>query len=199
MDYRQIDDVYVLGCGPSLKGFRWAALQGKMVIAINASLADFPSATYFLTADSWIVRYAAANQFWKSPAKRILVMQPDHPHMGKIRNKIHLFHVICPSRFDGQIGFEEKDFATGQNSGFCGMQLAVLFRPKRIHLLGIDLHTRGGDHYHSRHSVGASHLDEYYHHFVTATGILWRHGTQVISHSESSRLNSHIPFVRLEE
>jgi hypothetical protein len=189
-----MDDVYVVGCGPSLKGFDWKQLEGKTTIAVNGAVCDVPNPDYFVTADSFFAGRAVAHKFWGTSAKKVLVMAKDHKRFTRVGRYLALWdwHII-PQRFDGQIGFSVQEFATGQNSGFCGLQLAVVLGAKRIHLLGMDFHTKGGQHYHDLHRVGEAHLDEFFKNFVFAIKILQDKGIQVINHSENSRLNVLLP------
>jgi hypothetical protein len=194
-----LNDICVVGCGPSLKGFDWSLLASRSTIAVNGAVADVPNADYFVTADSRFVRMAVKNSFWRTAACKVLVMRSDHRKYHYV--KPHLQHfdiVIAPSRFDGNIGFAEQDFCTGQNSGFCGMQLAVILGAKTIRLLGMDFHCEGGEHYHSRYESSPKHLNEFYVHFVAGIKVLLAAGVAVISHSSTSRLNGLIPYEPLE-
>jgi hypothetical protein len=195
-----LDDIYVVGGGPSLKGFDWFLLKDVTTIAVNMAAMKVPQPDYVLTADSYFTKLAVRKRFWGVEGFfSVLVMGKDHPRYWKIRDFAALWdHRITPVRFDGRIGFTEGRFCTGQNSGFCGMQLAVVLGAKIVHLLGMDFHTKGGHHFHTGYSTNVDALDEYLGHFHTAVLLLKMQGVEVVSHSPTSRLNDWIRYEPME-
>lgn len=196
------DDIYVVGCGLSLKKFDWSFLEDKTTIAVNGSLQDVPNPDYFITADSAVAIRAASNIFWGTKANTILVMGNDHPKFKEVSRHVSCFdHRIVPRRFDGELSLSESEFATGQNSGFCGMQMAAILGAKRIHLLGIDLNSKGDyKNYHARYTSVTKQFDEFYLHFCTGIYKLKnKYKVQVISHSSISRLNNIIEYWELNK
>lgn len=195
-----LSDIYVVGCGQSLEGFSWPLLQNKTTIAINGSIKYVPNPDYFLTADSYFAGRAAHNGFWDVDTYKILVMNSDHKHFKRVKNVVGLFdHRIHPVKYNGEIGFSEGDFSTGQSSGFCGLQLAVILGAKTIHLLGIDFCGTGKGNFHKLYASNPRAWDEFYGYFVTAIDTLRKHGIQVVSHSPVSKLNSVITFRQIYE
>jgi hypothetical protein len=193
-------DIYVIGCGQSLEGFSWPLLASKTTIAVNGALQDVPNPDFFITADSRIANMYPKANFYNTSAFRVLVMGRDHTRWQFVHRNISCWHKhIIPARFDGQIGFSEDAFATGQCSGFCGMQLAVLLGAECIHLLGFDFCGTGGGNYHGRYSSNALRWNEFLVYFNIAIGILCQHNIAVISHSPISKLNDTIPYAPLEE
>jgi hypothetical protein len=190
-----LTDIYVVGCGPSLVDFRWSILADKTTIAVNGSVVDVPQPDIFVTADSSFAGVASKVRFWGVDTYKVLVMRPDHKRYRWVKPYLHLWnHCILPSRFNGEIGFSESDFATGQSSGFCGMQLAVILGAKNVHLLGMDFCSKGVSNYHQRYASYPSRFDEFLLHFKTAVAILERHDIKVISHSRISKLNDVIEY-----
>jgi hypothetical protein len=162
---------------------------------------DVPQPTYFITADSWFARKAVSNRFWRKGGRKVLVMAKDHERWGRVREHAKQYdEVISPTRFHGEIVLPEEDgFCTGQNSGFCGLQLAVRLRATCIHLLGIDLTFNGGVHYHNRYGgPDKKRLDEFLVYFSQAVIILKRADIRVVSHSRVSRLNDVVDYENLE-
>jgi len=190
------DDVYVVGCGPSLKDFDWNQIRYKTTIAINGAIRFVPNLSYFLTADSTYARRAAVNNFWDCAGYKVLVMREDHRFFHRVKPYLEQYEWhIKPTRFDGRIYIDgNTEFCTGQNSGFCGMQLAVILGAKRIHLLGMDLHHNGGSNFHSQYRSGVTRLNEFFTHFVTAIKKMKAKGLEVISHSPTSKLNTYIEY-----
>lgn len=194
-----LNNFFVIGCGPSLKGFDWQLLKDKTTIAVNGSILNVPNPDFFLTADSSFALIAAQNNFWGIKTQKILVMSLTHRRFGVIQPYLCLFdHHIIPKHGNGLIGFSEDRFATGQCSGFCGMQLAVILGAKKIHLLGMDFCGGKENNYHHRYQSDPTKWNEFLLHFRTGINILEQHGIEVISRSPISRLNDIIPFEALE-
>ena len=83
-----------------------------------------------------------------------------HPYMemqrGQIIDTRRNFVYEDLYQYDGVIqsyntsGFSStiNEFSNGQNSGHCGIQLALLLGYKKIYLLGFDLNEKGQTHFH---------------------------------------------------
>jgi len=126
-------EIYVVGCGPSLRDFDWRVLAGRTTIAVNGALRDVPGPSFFITGDSGFAVSAAQNDFWGVETRKVLVMREDHRYWPRVRPYAPKYdHRIRPARFDGEIGLSEADFATGRNSGFCGMQYAAILGARVI-------------------------------------------------------------------
>ena len=193
-----LKEVYIIGGGSSLKGFNWTLLADKATIAVNGSLKDVPNPNIFITADSYFAHRAAHSNFWNIDTYKVLVMKSDHIHYKRVKRIVHHYdRCIAPFRFDGQIGFSESEFATGQNSGFCGLQYAVILGAKVIHLLGMDFCDDGNSNYHGLYSSDPTKFAEFFCHFKTGIEILKRHGIKVISRSPISLLNGIIEYKEL--
>ncbi len=207
-------DVYIIGGGSSLQGFNFEVLRNKDTIAVNMSALDVPNPTYCITADSNIFRKVQEGLFQKVNTTWVLVTNPDHCSMkwkdgkfvhanGFVYNLFAMNMVIRNAGVEG-IGFEFKDFRTGYNSGFCGFQLAVLLRYKRIHLLGFDLVVSSPkhhyhDYYHNKR-ISTAAMELFYTNFVVALKrVKEETDIEVFSHSANSRLNGIIPYASLGE
>lgn len=196
-----LDEIYVVGCGPSLKNFNWSLLKNKTTIAVNGAVRDVPKPDFFITGDSNYAVKHIKSPFWNKANYNVLVMRDDHKSYRNVKPFITLYDwVIPPYGFDGDIGFTEDKFHTGQNSGFCGLQLAVILGAKKIHLLGMDLTiNESGFHYHHYYpNLDTSRLDEFLSNFVMAVKILNYNGIEVVSHSEISRLNEYVQYKELK-
>ena len=207
-------EVFIIGGGSSLQGFNFSRLKNKDTIAVNMSALDVPNPTYCITADSTIFRKVQEGYFKDVKTTWVLVTNPDHCTMkwqdGKFKNikngfVYNLFcmnMVICNAGVEG-IGFSFADFKTGYNSGFCGLQLAVLLGYKKIYLLGFDLVSTSKCHYHNRYKgrkIDKKNLDKYYNNFVLALKEIKRKtDIQVLSCSSISLLNKIISYVPFEK
>jgi len=200
------NDIYIIGGGPSLKDFDFEQLNDLDTIAVNVAALDVPNPTFSITADSGQFRKLQEGYFDSVNTTWVLVTNPDHCTMkwkggifkhvrsGYVYNLLAPTMVIKNAGVEG-LGFSFNDFRTGYNSGFCALQLAVLLRYHRIHLLGIDL--TDGHHYHDRYArvISKGDLRNYYLNFIRALKILKeKTDIQVISHSSISKLNKFIPY-----
>ncbi len=204
-----MNDIYIIGGGPSLKNFDFEQLRGLDTIAVNVAALDVPDPTFCITADSGQFRKLQEGYYDKvDNTTWVLITNPDHCTMkykdgvfknirtGFIYNLLAPTMVIRNSGIEG-LGFTFNDFRTGYNSGFCAFQFAVLLGYQRIHLLGIDLND--GHHYHKRYkdrqTIGKMGLENFYLNFIRAFEIIREKSSiEVISHSKFSRLNKAIPY-----
>jgi len=206
------DEVFIVGGGPSLKGFDFSRLANKNTIAVNVAALDVPNPTYSITADSGTFRRLQQGYFKDVDTTWVVVTNPNHSTMkfkdGKFQHKSGFVYnpfatniLIRNAGVEG-IGFSFKDFRTGYNSGFCALQLAVLLRYKKIYLLGFDLHPNEG-HYHNRYGAGKTNkkdVDMFFNNFVLGLNSIAREtDIKVFSCSQGSRLNTVIPFVSFED
>ncbi len=208
----QIEDVYIVGCGPSLKDFPFDKLREKNTIAVNMASLDVPDPTYCITLDSGILRKIQSGYFKAVRTTWVLVTNPCsmawragrlvHIGTGQAFDLSCVNIVVRNAGVEG-IGFSFADFRTGYNSGFCALQFALLLGYKRIFLLGIDLTDCGGVyHYSSRYHNQAMNLNElnrFFVNFVAALGkIREQTEVKVVSCSAISRLNEVIDYVPFE-
>ncbi len=206
------DEIFIIGGGSSLIGFPFNQLKDKNTIAVNMAALDVPNPTYCITADSSIFRRIQEGYFKSVNTTWVMVTNPEHCSMkfrdgvfrnmktGYIHNPFCVNMLIRNAGTDG-IGFSFNDFKTGYNSGFCGFQLAILLRYKKIYLLGFDLNTKAARcHYHNRYQDGKKrihdkHMERYYNNFKLAFETIKKEtDIEVISCSRSSRLNQLIPY-----
>jgi hypothetical protein len=195
--------VFIIGGGPSLCGEKLNWLAKEDTIAVNHTIQhlSFPP-TYFLTADSGVIRKSASSNFWGTTGqtKSVVVINPaEHPNWNRVKDYIPSFdeHIV-PTRWDGIISLTKGEFATGKNSGFCALQYAVRLGYREIYLLGFDLKKEGQRKYFYGQGDGPdSPFNTFYCNFVAGLKILQKAGVNVYSCSNVSRLNAHIPFAKL--
>ncbi len=211
------DEIFVVGGGSSLIGFAFNQLKDRDTIAVNMAALDVPNPTYCITADSSIFRRVQEGYYKDVNTTWVMVTNPEHCSMkfrdgrfknektGYVHNPFCVNMLIRNAGVDG-IGFSFKDFKTGYNSGFCGFQLAVLLRYKRIYLLGFDLNPKVAKyHYHNRYQDGKKKIDDrslnrYCANFKLAFEIIKKEtDIEIISCSKNSRLNQFIKFIPFEK
>ena len=115
------------------------------------------------------------------------------------------FDVVIKSTNSVGIGFSFGDFRNGINSGFCGLQLAVLLGYKRIYLAGMDFVLGKGDktHYHEGYRQSTvrfkERLAEYLVYFTEGLEQLKAESSvEVFSLSPTSKLNNILPYVDIK-
>ena len=205
------NEVFIIGGGESLRDFSFDRLKNRDTIAINVAALDVPNPTYCITADSGMLRKLQEGYFKSVKTTWVIVTNPNHCTMqmrdGKFVNvrtgyvyDLFCANVIIKNADVTGIGFSFDDFKTGYNSGFCGLQLAVLLRYEKIYLLGFDLQ---GRYYHNRYrsrKISGEDFKRFYDNFILALSMIKeKTSIQVISCSDVSRLNSVIPYVSIEE
>jgi len=215
---------YVVGGGTSLSTFDYSWLSGRDVIAVNQSLFYIPNAKYFVTMDyTWVlrngiagekkVRAAKRREFMRHPAEKFFVVgfSGDRLRVIDDRHIVDTEHGITYnlSPFDqvvhasayGGLGRSLKDFHCGSDSGYAGLQLAMVLGYTEIYLLGYDFRaTAGGTHFHNdyterdRRKYDAK-LKEFMTPYPMALEMARKElGVKVYSCSAMSRLNRYIPF-----
>jgi len=141
------ETVFIVGGGPSLKGFDFTKLNGKLTIAIN-------SAMYFLqpTAVFWCDgRWAAQNDDKLSAMDcyKIGVITTNAPPTDNTRNRYTLGRSF-PIYRTGIEGYDPNVYRVrGNNSGSMAINMACNMGAKRIILLGFDVSVVGNEsHFH---------------------------------------------------
>jgi len=216
---------YVVGGGPSLLGFNFARLYGKDVIAVNQAIFNVPTAKAFVTMDYTFMRKSNIQggglvkgpkwQYFTSiPAKKYFVIgipiqdrqKISADHYVDLAHNLHyrlgLFdHVVEVGGYGG-IGTDFNDFHCGSESGYSGLQLAVVLGYTEIHLLGFDFYCNGKQtHFHNQYPLLPDYqtkLDSYCPVYETAAQRLREMNIDLYSHSEHSQLNKWIPYMPLE-
>lgn len=162
-EYRQVErkwpdgTVYIIGGGPSLKGFDWSLLKDKHVLGCNDAylLGDCVDVCVFGDREWYLGRVARA-------ARKTIPAMPHFPgHREGLENfkgeKIavnsKLLHYQKKGRVAGDIkvvqrntqGFSTKGShcAWNQNTGACAINLAYLMGAKQVILLGFDMKNEG--------------------------------------------------------
>ena len=177
-------DIYVVGGGHSLLKADTFKLADVDTIVVNKTLFYIPSADYFITMDYSFMRKMRGylKAFDKNKATKFFVANFDNNYIKEIDGKIvntknnqawnlQNFDVIVKSKKMSGIGKEWRDFRSGYNSGFCGLQLALLLGYDNIYLMGIDLNIDRITHFHGGYrqnvKVFQERLEEYYEYFKT--------------------------------
>jgi hypothetical protein len=138
--------VYLVGGGPSLKGFQFDLLAGlhAHIVGVNQSMLDAPVCAGLST--DWQFQRARVAELTEL-AKRIeLFLTADAPDQSVpvIPGAIYLTRHIS-----GGLSTDPSVIRTVGSSGYAAINLAVLKRARRLVLLGYDYNINGAHHYHS--------------------------------------------------
>jgi hypothetical protein len=211
------DRVFVVAGGPSVRNFPFFKLANEDCIAVNKSIVDVPTAKYFVTIDFSLFKKVDRSIVSTSHASRFFIANFAKPYLKDKNGQIvdtrfpliydlSDFHVIIKSPKEEGIGFSFNDFRSGNNSGFCALQLAVLLGYKMIYLLGVDLAVTGSvTHYHGGYGEAKEKFEKklpgYRENFEEGLRILSeeRPDVKVVSCSQISRLNMVIKYVDVDE
>lgn len=173
-----MDDIFIVGGGPSLKGLDWNRLRGKYLVAINRAFQTLPFARFIYFSDARFFH-------WHAEALRV--------HTGlKITGdpSIKDWHVHN-MKFTGLEGLELErgGLRTGNNSGHAAINLAVHLRPKRIILLGYDMAYSGAQtHWHDGYPVAPGAIHKMLPYFETMLPVLAQLNIDVVNANPDSAI-----------
>lgn len=120
-------DIYLVGGGPSLRGFDWSKLYNKTTIAINRAFEVCPktSIIYFSDLRFW---HWYQDKLIKHPAKKITGSRLIH-------SDVINYKITGSKGLDLMAGC----LRSGNSSGYAAINLAVHLGATRIILLGYDM------------------------------------------------------------
>ena len=182
-------EVFLIGGGPSLRGFNFECLRGRVLVAVNDAAVHVPFASALFSMDAgWIHnRREMVDRF--AGEKYLAVASDFHFPSGP---------VACYLKRDRQgIGLSIDPgvvYMGGGNSGYGALNLAVLNGATRIVLLGYDLNGPN-QHWHPGYEwADALSSNALYRRwaeqFDLAAVELRRRGIQVINASPYSRITA---------
>lgn len=184
---------FIIGGGPSLKGFDWSKLKGELTIGINR-VYEHISPSIIFSIDSrfwqWIItgKYGeeAKHKFLNSGSFKVWVKS------GRGVAVQGVLMLECVG-IDGLTQHLEDGLYTGNNSGYAAINLAVGLGCKEIYLLGFDMRSRPGGRqqwFHSGHPFEEENdaYPMFLDHFNKLAPLLKEHGVQVTNLTPDSAL-----------
>lgn len=182
------ETIYVIGGGPSLKGFDWDRLRGKRIIATNNSAFRVPWADVMYWADA---RWYQWNKERLSEfrGKYMITRKRPTPDLGHDIKLIE-HHFVGLSH--------DPRMVAGWCSGSNAINLAYLFGAARIVLLGFDM---TGANFHDEHQL-PSQEDFYKAKFIPAINLmalkLAQAGVEVLNATPNSQLEC-FPMIKFHD
>ena len=159
------DICFVVGGGPSLSGFDFNLLSGFDTIAINKTVEYIQNPKYFITTDySYFAKGTLPIESIRQKTEHVyFVANMTHPYMelkngmitdtrGLVYEDLHKCNGVIESNNIEGFSSDVVGFASGSNSGHCGIQLALLLGYKKIYLLGFDLSEGAHTHFHQSYT-----------------------------------------------
>lgn len=185
--------VWIVGGGPSLKGFNFSYLRDLDVVAINKSFMDLPFAKIVWWTDAKFYLMCLNNKWPLMKHLGVKCAGTDHRDDVKYPKEVRQF------KFDGSSGlsFAEGYLRHGNNSGYAAINLVIAYGARRIRLLGYDmkLSESGDDHYHDGYpgfskTKQRTYTEKMLPYFDKMLPDLKRCGAEVINCNPDSALNT---------
>lgn len=134
--------IFIVGGGPSLRGFNFDRLKGCDVFATNAAYVDVPWSRYLVFADERFWQWNHLTPEWAAfTGQKVTTWKRSPPGIIRYHG---VQHGVKLAQHPMQLA--------GSNSGEKALNLAYHFRPPCIYLLGFDMKPNGN--YHKRHKLG---------------------------------------------
>lgn len=197
------DTVYIIGGGPSLKGFDFNLLSGKLTVAINSAM-HFLTPTAVLWCDG---RWAAQNEDALNALDCyklgvVTVGNPPPPNDTRIR---YTLGRSFPVYRTGTEGYDPTIYRVrGNNSGSMAINMCCNMGAKKIVLLGFDVGVvENQSHFHSnmQDAIGDHvYINDFLPNFKSLYSGMQMHGvkTEILNASSVSRLDM-FPKIRIED
>jgi hypothetical protein len=188
----------VAATGPSLTAEQAALCRGERVIAVNDAHRLLPWADVLYACDGeWIKHHKGCPDFtgekWTSHGLRPLNDKTNMPPE-------YGFHIIAGEENQG-FSFDLSVLHYGRNSGFQGINLALLFGANPVILIGFDMRRVGGaDHFFGNHPSGLrapGPFSQWVEHFETAAKMMPA-GIEILNATPGSAL-ACFPMVDLAD
>lgn len=177
--------VYLIGGGPSLKGFNWNRLKGKKTIAINKALKFYPNADAVYWTDGRVFSWLKDEIRDFKGLKFTIRYNKNHYKDVKLLKR--------GSKFG--LSTARDTISHGNNSGYAAINLAIHLGAKRIILLGYDMGNDGkNSHFHDGYPVPQTAENIYKNQFIPGFDSLKDSisgmGIQIFNACPTSKLNA---------
>lgn len=148
---------FIIGGGPSLRGFDFSILSGERVIAINVAFIDAPFSEIFFSMDYRLYRWLENGHLGRSITEAWRAFRGYKVFLDT-KNFFYSGVYVIRGMQGNELSSSMRDgIYTGNNSGFGALSLAVLLRASPIYLLGFDMkhapsaERKARTHYHARY------------------------------------------------
>ena len=178
------ETVFIIGGGPSLKGFNWSLLAGKKTIAINRAIQFYPKADALYFTDGRVYSW------YKKDIDEFKGLKYTIRNLGAHDGTINILRKGVKFGLEA----ERTSLAHGNNSGYAAINLAVHLGAKKIILLGYDMGNDGTvSHFHDGYPVPTTsekiYRDQFIPGFTILRELLFAKGIQCYNASIHSKLD----------
>lgn len=137
---------YVVGGGPSLKGFDWSLLAHKRrIVAINRAIKDVPWADVWFTEDLRVVQLFSKDTKWNDFSGVKVFHALDPSFVGPaLECDPELFVIKCERKGKYWSQSLAEGLSYSSNSGVGAINLACILGMEPIYLLGFDCRSTNG-------------------------------------------------------
>jgi hypothetical protein len=213
------DTVFIIGGGASLKDFDFSVLTDQDTICVNKSIEYVPDPTYFVTMDytylaksnmpiSYFSKNGVATVFIVNTSGSVKLNKNNQyfdNRVGVEYSRLNEFNftIEADSIINNSTGFGSSisTFSHGDNSGFCAIQLALILGYEKICLLGFDMNSNNGTHFHNDYlnRTNIKQKVSAYKETLESAIRLSKNKSKIFSCSDKSSLNNSIKYVNFEE
>jgi len=147
---------FIVGGGPSLKGFDWSHLDGELSIGINRAIEYYDPTISFSIDSRWhewttngCLGYNAQQRYATFAGNKVQLCADGHKYPEYVQ-------VVYPYPNPREISTNlQLGICHGDNSGTAAINLAICLGATEIYLLGFDCHVKDGpqEHYHDGYPV----------------------------------------------
>lgn len=185
---------FVVGGGPSLRGFDFSRLRGERIIAINRAFEYLPFAEILFSMDfRFYSDIRMSREFQAFRGRKIWIDTKGFPYKG--------VEILKSGPCDGMTAHFAQGIATGGNSGHAALNLALILGADPIYLLGFDFRHAddGRTHFHGGYGYAdrPGKLEEYLERLEAAAPAIVASGRSVVNLSPDSALKG-FPTGRFE-
>jgi hypothetical protein len=190
---------FIIGGGLSLKGFDFSSLQGELVIGINRAF-EFCDCDIFLAIDAQVHTDIMLGEFGEAAKTRFENFEGYKVWLDRtVPNVLYLRNYGA----DGLTTALKDGLATGGNTGYAALNLAICLGASPIYLLGFDMKGdgKGGqawfhDGYRTKQKENV--YDKFKTHFEIIAPEVARRGFKVVNLNPSSKLKC-FPFGLIDD
>lgn len=211
---------FVVGGGPSATKTMLQKLYGKPTIVANKAFLSIPDPSYFISVDNSFYNKLTNEEkrkFNNSTMEKVFIVNYGSGTLKKENNEVYdirfktpyhlsIYDTVIESHKVEGMGFSVEDFRTGNNSGYCALQFAILKGFNPIYLVGVGLtlnnektHHHGG--YGEPANIFMRKLEIYREQFVIGLKDIKkkRPDIKIYSCSPNGYLNKYIPYRSIDE
>jgi hypothetical protein len=201
-----VKDCWIMFGGPSAD--KKLTVDGD-IISVNKDMFRYPESKYTITMDNRFTIWELYSKHRRPPsgATNFFVVNMGDENIRHttaftdmrwgMSYDLSMYDVIIKSYRVKGMGLNFKNFSNGGNSGYCALQLAICLGYKNIHLVGLDLCSKGGKTHH--HEGYPKSRDDFEGRCAEFEDRFRRVLLNEMSHYSSIKLINHSPISKLRD